>query len=109
MTGRPADGLEGKSGWSAQECLQGEAEFSGLLAALWAIFWILANLTQFANSYAGPLAAQCAQDIPRPRNPSSANQGTQGPAGELHRLPRPRTGSLPKSQSNKERRCNLVK
>lgn len=100
---------KGKGGWSAQECLQGEAEFSGLLAALWAISWILASLTQFANSCAGPLAAQCAQDIPRPPNPSSANQGTEGPAGELHRLPRPRTGSLPQSRSNKERRCHLVK
>ena len=94
---------KGKSRSSEQERVQDEAEFSGLLATLCAISWILASLTLFDNSCVGPLAARCAQDIPRPPTPSSANQGTEGPAGEQHRPPRPRARSSPKSQSSREK------
>ena len=62
---------KGKSRSSEQERVQDEAEFSGLLATLCAISWILASLTLFDNSCVGPLAARCAQDIPRPPTPSS--------------------------------------
>nr|CAI9695760.1 unnamed protein product [Rangifer tarandus platyrhynchus] len=85
-----------------------EAKFSRLLAALCWISWISTRVTQFDHSSVDLWPLLCPRDPTDSPTPSSEHQGTEGPPGELHRPPRPRARSSPKSQSRRERRWNLV-